>query len=113
MLTLLQIKINLYYIHLCIKQGELMPVIFDSGLLDFALNESQYIEVIHNLGACPQVIQFSGDLDGVIGFPTITGIGGVPMAGPYLEDATDSNKLKVYKPDIYLYSGKFRIRIME
>lgn len=87
--------------------------IFDSGLLDFAANEGLAVEVVHNIGRCPKLIQFYGDLDGELGFPRLTTSGGDVIPGPYLEDVTDSAKLKVYKPDAYNYAGKFRVKIIE
>ena len=88
-------------------------VVYDSGLLDFSGSEETPVEVSHNLGHCPQVIQFMGDLNGELGFPTLTGVGGDEIAGPYLQDVTDPNTLKVFKPDVYTFSGKFRIKIFE
>jgi hypothetical protein len=85
-----------------------MAKIFDSGLLDFAEDESQYIEVVHNLGASPQVVQFMGELKGEVGFPVISGTG-----GPYITDITNPVSLKVYKPNAYAYTGQFRICIFD
>jgi hypothetical protein len=90
-----------------------MPILFDSGALDFAENETQFVEITHNIGSSPKVIQFYGELDGIIGFPTLTGIDGSNLSGPYLENVMDPYTLRVFKPDNYLYAGKFRVCILE
>jgi len=86
-------------------------VVYESGYQDFAEDENSYVAINHSLGYKPKVIQFYGDLEGELGFPTITGVGGVEIDGPYLDDVEDLNTLKVYKPDAYTYSGGFRIVI--
>lgn len=90
-----------------------MVAIFDSGLVSFAADESQCVEVFHNLGRCPQVIQFLGELGEEVGFPRLVDESGNELAKPYLVDTTDPNKIKVFKPNVYNYAGQFRIRIFD
>jgi hypothetical protein len=86
-------------------------VLYDSGLLDFANDESECVLVEHTLGQLPPAIQFYGDLDGELGFPTLLDENDIEIDGPYLEDTSDLNAIKVYKPNAYEYAGKFRIVI--
>lgn len=90
-----------------------MAIIFDSGLMDFASDENHYIEVVHNLGKKPPIIQFLGEKDGLLGFPRLLGSTGIDVPGPYLTETNDPNKVKVFKPNAYTFNGKFRIRIYE
>jgi hypothetical protein len=90
-----------------------MPVVFDSGLLDFAEDETQYVEVVHGLGKCPNVIQFYGELDGNLGFPQTLDEHSNPLPGPYLTETTNHNVVRAHKPDTYEFAGKFRILIID
>ena len=90
-----------------------MPVICDIGQLDFAQDESQYVEVVHSLGKCPNVIQFYGELDGNLGFPQALDQDNMPIPGPYLTETTNHNLVRVHKPDAYPFDGKFRILIID
>ena len=90
-----------------------MPVIFDSGPLDFAQDESQYVEVVHSLGKCPNVIQFYGELDGNLGFPQALDQDNMPIPGPYLTETTNHSFVRAHKPNDYEFGGKFRILIID
>lgn len=91
-----------------------MPnLIYDSGLLNFSNSENQFVTVQHNLGKKPPIIQFVGEKDGEVGFPCLVNEQNQRVTGPYLGDTTDFSALKVYKPDVYTYTGQFRIRIFE
>lgn len=83
-----------------------MNILFDSGWLDFAADESQHILVTHNLGTAPKAIQMQGKDGEILGFPKQDGV-----SGPYLQDTSSSVALKVFKPDAYNFSGQFKIVI--
>lgn len=90
-----------------------MDIIYDSGLKSFAEDETQYIEIIHNLGKRPPIIQFIGEKNLEIGFPKLSKSTGEDIPGPYLTDILNPIKLKVFKPNAYTYNGQFRVRIYE
>jgi len=84
--------------------------IYDSGLLDFAEDENSCVEIDHNLGICPRVIQITGESEG-LGLPAITDVNGDLIDGVHFTQEKDLNTLKVWKLDNYSYTGKFRVRI--
>ena len=88
-----------------------MTLFFESDDLDFAANEGLHIEVHHNLGACPDSIQFMG-VDGEnLGFPTLLDENDDPIPGPYLTQTRHPNTIRVHKPDAYTFTAKFRVSV--
>ena len=84
-------------------------VAFDSGLLEFSSDETVPVEVHHNLGQAPRMMKFFGDENGVLGFPTLFDADDQEIECPYLQGTQDPNTIKVFKPEAYNFSGKFRI----
>jgi hypothetical protein len=88
-------------------------VVFQSAWLKFSGNETVPVEVHHNLGYCPKVISLECSTDeGVtVGIPALKDENGINLPGPYMRDCQDINCICVYKPNVFTYSGKFRVTI--
>jgi len=88
-----------------------MALLFDGVATDFAADEASFVEVAHNIGQCPDSIQFLGVEGEVEGFPTLLDGEGDEIPGPYLTQTRDPNVVRVHKPNAYTFAGKFIVRI--
>lgn len=88
-----------------------MALVFESELLDFSNDETIPVVVQHNLGVQPVVVSFTGYNGDEVGFPMLKDPQDNPIPGPRVEGADGLNELRVYKPNAYTYTGKFKIQI--